>query len=117
MAALNSPKLRPCPQHIPWPNHPPKHLRPIHPPATKAPDASWSSWWSCSNRAKLNLGSAVMVFIDGTQVAVGPGQEAFGGEPKLVPRGSNAKPRPAARRVEVRTTGVFRGGLLDKLMK
>ena len=66
---------------------------------------------------KVNSGSAVMVAIDGTQVAVDPGQEAFGGEPELVPRGSNAKPRPAARRVEVRTTGVFRGGLLDKLMK
>ena len=66
---------------------------------------------------KVNSGSAVMVAIDGTQVAVDPGQEAFGGEPELVPRGSNAKPRPAARRVETRTTGVFRGGLLDKLMK
>ena len=49
---------------------------------------------------KVNSGSAVMVAIDGTQVAVDPGQEAFGGEPELVPRGSNAKPRPAARRVE-----------------
>ena len=66
---------------------------------------------------KVNTGSAVMVGIDGTQVAVDPGQEAFGGEPELVPRGSNARPRPAARRVDGGTTGVFKSGSLDKLMK
>ena len=66
---------------------------------------------------KVNSGSAVMVATDGTQVAVDPGQEAFGGEPELVPRGSNAKPRPAARRVDTRSSGVFRGGLMDSLMK
>jgi hypothetical protein len=66
---------------------------------------------------KVNTGAATMEAVDGTQVDVDPGQVAFGGEPELVPRGIGGKKRPAARRVEDSVGGLFKTGLLDKLMK
>lgn len=66
---------------------------------------------------KVNTGAATMEAVDGTQVEVDPGQVAFGGEPELVPRGIGGKKRPAARRVEAAVGGLFKTGLLDKLMK
>jgi hypothetical protein len=66
---------------------------------------------------KVNNGLATMEAVDGTQVEVDPGQVAFGGEPELVPRGIGGKKRPAARKVEAAVGGLFKTGLLDKLMR
>ena len=66
---------------------------------------------------KVNTGAATMAAVDGTQVDVDPGQVAFGGEPELVPRGVGGKRRPAARRVEDSVGGLFKTGLLDRLMR
>ncbi len=66
---------------------------------------------------KVNTGVATMEAVDGTQVAVDPGQVAFGGEPELVPRGAGGTRRPAARKVEAAVGGLFKTGLLDKLMR
>jgi hypothetical protein len=66
---------------------------------------------------KVNTGLATMEAVDGTQVEVDPGQVAFGGEPELVPRGAGGKKRPAARKVETSVGGLFKTGLLDRLMK
>ena len=66
---------------------------------------------------KVNTGAATMEAVDGTQVDVDPGQVAFGGEPELVPRGVGGKKRPAARKVEATVGGLFKTGLLDKLMR
>ncbi len=64
---------------------------------------------------KVNTGAAILQAVDGTVVEVDPGQVAFGGEPELVPRGPGGTRRPAGRKVEP-ITGLFKAGLLDKLM-
>lgn len=66
---------------------------------------------------KVNTGMATMEAVDGTKVAVDPGQVAFGGEPELVPRGAGGTRRPAARKVEAAVGGLFKTGLLDKLLR
>ena len=65
---------------------------------------------------KVNTGAASLQAVDGTVVDVDPGQVAFGGEPELMPRGAGGKRRPAARKVEA-VVGLFKTGLLDKLMR
>jgi FecR protein len=66
---------------------------------------------------KVNTGLATMAAVDGTQVDVDPGQVAFGGEPELVPRGAGGTRRPAARKVDTPIGGLFKAGLMDKLLK
>ncbi len=66
---------------------------------------------------KVNTGAATIAAVDGTEVAVDPGQVALGSEPELVPRGLSARKRPAARKVEGDVSGLFKSGLLDKLLK
>ncbi len=66
---------------------------------------------------KVNTGVATMAAVDGTQVEVDPGQVAFGGEPELVPRGPGGTRRPAARKVEAAVGGLFKSGLMDRLLK
>lgn len=65
---------------------------------------------------KVNTGAATLTAVDGTVVALDPGQVAFGGEPELVPRGAGGTRRPAGRKVEP-ASGLFKGGLLDKWMR
>ncbi|MBC7610302.1 MAG: FecR domain-containing protein [Polaromonas sp.] len=65
---------------------------------------------------KVNTGQAVLVGQDGTRVEVEPGQVAFGSEPELTPRGAVGVRRPAARRIESASPGVFRSGALDSLL-
>jgi hypothetical protein len=64
---------------------------------------------------KVNTGAAILQAVDGTVVEVDPGQVAFGGEPELMPRGPGGTRRPAGRKVES-AAGLFKPGLLDKLM-
>ena len=66
---------------------------------------------------KVNTGLATLVAADGTQVDVDPGQVAFGGDPELVARGPGGIRRPAARKLEAPTGSLFKGGVLDKLMR
>ena len=66
---------------------------------------------------KVNTGQAVLVGLDGTQVEVEPGQVAFGSEPELTPRGGSGVRRPAARRIEGASTGLFKAGSLDSLLR
>ncbi len=65
---------------------------------------------------KVNTGAATLTAVDGTVVALDPGQVAFGGEPDLVPRGAGGTRRPAGRKVES-ASGLFKAGLLDTLMR
>lgn len=65
---------------------------------------------------KVNTGAATLTAVDGTVVALDPGQVAFGGEPDLVPRGAGGTRRPAGRKVES-ASGLFKAGLMDKLMR
>ncbi len=65
---------------------------------------------------KVNTGAATLTAVDGTVVALDPGQVAFGGEPELVPRGAGGTRRPAGRKVEP-TSGLFKAGVLDKWMR
>ena len=66
---------------------------------------------------KVNTGQAVLVAQDGTQVEVDPGQIAFGTEPELTPRGAGGVRRPAARRVDGASSGIFKAGALDRLLR
>ncbi len=66
---------------------------------------------------KVNTGLATMQASDGTEVDVDVGQIAYGGLPEVVPRGPGGTRRPAARRIEPSTGGLFKGGTLDKLMR
>ena len=66
---------------------------------------------------KVNTGQAVLVGQDGTQVDVDPGQVAFGSEPELTPRGIGVARRPAARRIESASNGIFKSGALDSLLR
>jgi hypothetical protein len=65
---------------------------------------------------KVNTGAAALLAVDGTEVNVAPGEVAFGGEPELVPRGPGGKRRPAGRKLES-STGLFKPGLLDNLLR
>jgi hypothetical protein len=61
---------------------------------------------------KVNSGVAVLAALDGASVEVGAGEVALGAEPDLRSRGLGAR-RPAARKLAVAPSDVFRPGDLD----
>lgn len=66
---------------------------------------------------KVNTGQAVLSGLDGTQVALEPGQVGFGAEPELTPRGISIVRRPSARPMPVVPAGLFKTGSMDSLLR
>ena len=66
---------------------------------------------------KVNSGAAVLIANDGAQVEVAPGEQAFGGEPELTPRGAGGVRRLSARKVQTQANQVFKASRLDALFK
>ena len=66
---------------------------------------------------RVNTGQAVLSGLDGTQVALEPGQVGFGAEPELTPRGISIVRRPSARPIPVVPAGLFKTGSMDSLLR
>ena len=66
---------------------------------------------------KVNTGQAVLSGLDGTQLALEPGEVGFGAEPELTPRGISIARRPSARSIPVVPAGVFRTGSMDGVLR
>jgi FecR protein len=65
---------------------------------------------------KVNTGEATLTAPDGASVAASAGDVVYGGEPELVARGSNARPRASARSVQG-VSSLFKASSLDRMMK
>ena len=66
---------------------------------------------------KVNTGQAVLSGLDGTQVALEPGEVGFGAEPELTPRGISFVHRPSARPMPTVPAGLFKAGSMDGLLR
>jgi hypothetical protein len=65
---------------------------------------------------QVNRGAAVLEALDGTQVHVERGEQAFGGEPELTPKGLGAVKQPAGRKLQS-VLQVFKKSGLDALLQ
>lgn len=65
---------------------------------------------------QVNQGAAVLQALDGTVLDVERGEQAFGGEPDLTPKGEGGVKRPAGRKLQG-LAGIFKKSGLDALMK
>lgn len=66
---------------------------------------------------KVNVGQAVLSGLDGTQVALEPGQVGFGADPELTTRGLSIVHRPSARPMPAVPAGLFKAGSMDELLR
>ena len=65
---------------------------------------------------QVNQGAAVLQALDGTVLDVEHGEQAFGGEPELTPKGEGGVRRPAGRKLQG-LAGIFKKSGFDALMR